>query len=312
MPAYDLDDHVRRTIQRAERARAKPPTKGQLPLFDASELTVGRVLARYDKDGLVVDDEMLFSRAVCLHSIEKAYCARRYAEIVGVSMRRKWQLWWIELFAGPGRLYVRDDGSFLLGSPVEAVSIPQPFHGYVFADLSAPCVESLRRRVSGTNVHVLEGDANGADLLDRVATIVPKKALVVLYADQEGLDLRWETLKFFIDRYPHLDLLLNLPVTGVVRALAAGYDKKAASMLDHPDPSSLIETDGSKGAPVRDWYHRKLAAEGFDQVYSHPVKIHSRNRELYDLLLASRHPLARKFFAAAVGEPVAAVRQAAG
>jgi hypothetical protein len=37
------------------------------------------------------------------------------------------------------------------------------------------------------------------------------------------------------------------------------------------------------------------------------VRIRGRNRELYDLLLASRHPLARRFFAAALGEPVSDV-----
>jgi hypothetical protein len=41
---------------------------------------------------------------------------------------------------------------------------------------------------------------------------------VVLYDDPEGLDLKWETIKFLIDRYPHLVLLLNLPVAGAVRA----------------------------------------------------------------------------------------------
>ena len=192
--------------------------------------------------------ECLFSRAICLHSIEKATAAHRYADIVGLAMARKWRLWWVELFAGPGRLYVRETGEYRAGSPVEAMSIRRPFDGYVFNDLSKPCVESLRRRVSGRSVHLLQGDANSPDVLDQIAAIVPRKrSLVVLYADPEGLDLKFETVKFFIDRYPHLDLLLDLPVEGVVRALSAGYEEKASSFLDHPEPQMLIETSAAKG-----------------------------------------------------------------
>jgi hypothetical protein len=104
---------------------------------------------------------------------------------------------------------------------------------------------------------------------DTIAQLVPKKALVVLYGDQEGLDLRFETVKFFIDRYPRLDLLLNLPTWGTVRAVTAGYDEKAALMLDHAHPYDLIasvDAAAAKGASVLEWYSRRLAAEGFDQI----------------------------------------------
>lgn len=195
-------------------------------------------------------------------------------------------------------------GEFVPGSPVEAMQIRRPFNGYVFADLSEPCAESLRRRVGNSaRADVICGDANSADVLDSIAAIVPKKALVVLYGDQEGLDLRWETVKFFVDRYPHLDLLLNLPTTGVVRALAAGYDTKAAAMLGHSAPQELLEGSASKGASVREWYHRMLAAEGFDKIEGRTIYLRGRRRELYDLLLASRHPLAPRFFNAAVTLP---------
>ena len=147
------------------------------------------------------------------------------------------------------------------------------------------------------NAHVLHGDANSAEL-DRVAAIVPRNALVVLYADPEGLDLEWPTLKHFIDRYKHLDLLLNLPVTGIIRAVAAGCGRRrqASSTLL---PASCLEWP-KKGSLVREWYSRKLEAEGFNEIHGTTVKMVGRNRELYDILLASRHPLAKRFFEAAV------------
>jgi three-Cys-motif partner protein len=296
---YDLDRHICRVLERERRLASEyvPPPADQLSLFAIEPVAVRPTWRYVTPSGLVVDDEELFSRAVSLHSAEKAYCARTYAEIVGTAMGRKWKLWWIELFAGPGRLYVRETGEFVPGSPIEAMLIRRPFDGYVFADLDPACAESLRRRVGdGRSVHVLRGDANGADLLDRIAAIVPKNVLVVIYGDQAGLDLGWPTVQFFIDRYRHLDLLLNLPTEGVVRALAAGYETKAATLLDHPAPRQLIETPGRKGPPVRDWYCRRLSAEGFDQIETRAIQIRGRRRDLYDLLMASRNPLAPKFF----------------
>lgn len=183
---YDLDRHVQRVLERERRLASEyvPPPSEQLSLFHLEPVVV-RPNWRYETPaGLVVDDEGLFSRAVALHSAEKAYCARTYAEIVGTAMRGKWKLWWIELFAGPGRLYIRETGDFAPGSPIEAMTIRRPFSGYVFADLDSACTESLRRRVGErANVHVLRGDANSAETLDAIAAIVPKRALVVLYGD---------------------------------------------------------------------------------------------------------------------------------
>jgi three-Cys-motif partner protein len=299
---YDVDRHVRQVLERQRRRPRVLAPAEQLSLFDVPEVRLRPPpVPQMTADGLVVDEDMLFARRVCLHSATKAIAAREYADIVGTAMGKRWKLWWIELFAGPGKLYVKETGDFVQGSPLEALGIRRPFDGYVFSDLAKPCVESLRRRIGmQPNVHVLEGDANSTDLLDQIASIVPRKnTLVVLYGDPEGLDLNWKTLEFFIDRYKHLDLLLNLPVTGIVRAVAAGYESKAASMLDYGAPRELIEPIGPKGALVRDWYQRRLAAAGFDQIHGMTVKLHGRNRELYDILLASRHPLAKKFFEAA-------------
>lgn len=299
---YDLDEHVSRVLQREASPRRRVEKAEQISLFDVD---VYRPLdderPRRETNGLVVDDDMLFSRVVHLHSAPKAAYARRYADIVGTAMGGKWTLWWIELFAGPGQLFVKETSSFVPGSAIEAMRIRRPFDGYVFADLSEPCAESLRRRIGdNASAHVMCGDANSADVLDAIGGLVPRNALVVLYGDQEGLDLRWGTVKYFIDRYRHLDLLLNLPTSGVVRALAAGYDTKAAAMLDHAQPHELIQGSEAKGASVSEWYRRRLAAEGFDKLEGVTIYLRGRRRELYDLLLASRHALAPRFFQHAI------------
>ena len=173
----------------------------------------------------------------------------------------------------------------------------------MFADLSETCVDNLGKRTAGhKNVHVLQGDANAPELLDRIAAIVPRNALVILYGDPEGLDLELSTIRFFADRYKHLDLLLNFPVTGVVRYLRAGGEVKAVPVLGHPNPAEILRESRSRryGTDVRTWYQRQLRAMGYEHFRVEPVALEEKNVPIYDVLLASRHERAADLFDKAV------------
>ena len=309
-------------MERANRVRPAPYACGMLPegLFDGSQyggkLTkpaslpaeFTEALALDNETTLVHGDDGLLTRKVALHSLDKAHYARYYADIVGRAMQSAYPgpLAWVELFAGPGRLYVKDLDTFKAGSPIEAVNIPKPFSYYVFADLDPRCTNALRGRIEREapgrpNVHVLDGNANGPELQDQIVNIVPKNALVVLYGDPAGLDLNYETLRFFAERYKHLDLLLNFPVPGVVRALRAGHEGKASKVLNHPSPIDLIgPTSGKPGISLRTWFERQLGALGYNQFASQSIKLHAKNVPLYDLMLASREARAKQFFSEAV------------
>jgi len=248
----------------------------------------------------VPGDDGLPARKVALHSLDKAHYARYYADIVGRAMKNAFPgpLAWVELFAGPGRLYVKELEAFKPGSPVEAVGIKSPFDIYVFADLDERCVTALQQRVGERpGVHVLQGNANAADLHDRILELVPRDALFVLYADPSGLHLHFETLRFFADRYKHLDLLLNFPVPGIDRALSAGHEGKASLVLNHPSPVELIGPgSGRPGTSLRQWFERQLGTLGYTEFAAESIKLHAKNVPLYDLMLASRQPRARQFF----------------
>jgi three-Cys-motif partner protein len=276
------------------------------PDAPAGELAEATALDR--ETTLVPGNDNLLARKVALHSLDKAHYAHYYADIVGTGMKTAYggPLAWIELFCGPGRLWVKELQTFRPGSPIETLSIRHPFDYHVFADLDPRCTEALRARIAVAvpdrpNVRVLDGDANSAQLHDRIASIVPKNALTVLYADQAGINLHFDTIRFFADRYKHLDLLLNYPVAGVVRALRAGYEEKASKFLDHDAPSELIgPTSGRPGTSLRDWFAGRLAELGYEHFAAEVVKMHTRNVPLYDLMLASRERRAVEFFHEAV------------
>jgi hypothetical protein len=108
---------------------------------------------------------------------DKAHHVRYYADIVSMAMRTAYPgpLAWVELFAGRGRLRVKDLEQYHPGSPVEAVTgVRQRYDHYVFADLDPLCVEALHYRVGNeAGVHVLQGDANAASLHDQIVALVP-------------------------------------------------------------------------------------------------------------------------------------------
>lgn len=288
---FDDDAAFSGVPKRASKLVLAPPEGDQL------------AFAAGDKS-LVRDDEGLYARLVHRHSARKAYYVGRYCDIVGKAMARQWpERWWIELFAGPGRLLEHETGRFLPGSPVGALNIEVPFTGYIFADLSDICVSCLGARTAGRdNVHVMHGDANDVGLLDAIAGIVPRNALAILYADPEGLDLHLETIRFFTARWPHLDLLLNLPTAGVVRYLRAGREERAVPVLGHTRPAELVQAPQGRhyGPDVRTFFQRQLEGMGYEHFRVEPILLEGRNVPIYDLLLASRHERAAHFFDAAV------------
>lgn len=254
-------------------------------------------------------DDGLPARKVHLHSADKAHHARYYADIVGMAMQSAYPgpLAWVELFAGPGRLWVVEEDRFRAGSAVEALDeVRQRFDYYVFSDKDPECVRSLEARVAGEPfVYVRQGDANSLELWDEIASIVPRNSLLVLYADPQGLDLHFETIQYFAELYKHCDLLLNFPVRGVIRALRAGAEAKAARLLGHERPIDLISKSGKQdwGPSIRDHYERRLRALGYEHFKAEVIRSHSRNSPLYDLMIASRNEKAIEFFREAMKRP---------
>ena len=250
-------------------------------------------------DGLVPDDTGLLARPIKRHSIEKAFKIGRFADTVATAIHGKLPVYWVELFCGPGRLQVVETGEFVDGSPLQALAVRPRFTGYFFADLSAECVTTLRRRTLGEEgVHVYRGDANSEEVLDAVTRAVPREALVIAYLDPQGLDLHLDTVRFLAWRYRRLDLLINLPLNGLLRYLSAPKNEpKAAAVLDHPDPRSFLSGGPRNGArDIRRHYAGQLRALGYLHQTSLAIRTADKKAALYDLIVAGRHPLTVELF----------------
>ncbi|MFN8204494.1 MAG: three-Cys-motif partner protein TcmP [Solirubrobacteraceae bacterium] len=266
---------------------------------------------------LVPDDEDSLSRIIQLHSEDKDHYAYYYADIVSQAMTGKFPaLAWVELFAGPGRLWVEPRNAYVDGSPVRAMKVRKPYDIYVFNDLDQQCVRALEPRVRiRDNVHVLNEDANAQAVADYLIATIPKRSLIVLYGDPAGLHLHFDTLARLAAHFPHLDLLLNFPVKQIIRALRGEAGRaatpgqtspadvrKAAAVLGHTDPMSLISsgTNRTWGPTIRTWFENRLRGISYEHFVTQVISLHAKNVAIYDLMIASRNARAVEFFNEAV------------
>jgi hypothetical protein len=105
----------------------------------------------------------------------------------------------------------------------------------------------------------------------------------MLYADPAGLSFRFDTIRFFAERYDHLDLLINLPLPGFVRALRAGHQNKAGHVLDVDEPLSLIgRTSARTDVTMREYAASRLRVLGYKHFASESIR-NSKNSAIYDL-----------------------------
>jgi three-Cys-motif partner protein len=118
------------------------------------------------KDGLPIRESGRWAE-------EKLYYLGRYLKIFSVGMKNKWagRLYYIDLFAGPGRCRIRDTEREIDGSPLIAL-LGFDFAKYFFFEMDRGCFEALEARVRRraphkyANVVMTCGDCN--EKTDRV------------------------------------------------------------------------------------------------------------------------------------------------
>lgn len=241
-------------------------------------------------------------RLVKPHSAKKAQMVSRDLGTVGRAMNRKWfKVAYLELFCGPGYLYDEGSGEEVPGSPLQALGIASPFDRYVFSDFSDRCCEALSTRLDRLRAElpglpptdVLVGDANDPAHLERVCSLIDPRSLVIAYLDPAKPNLSFTTVRFLAERFRFLDLIINLPFSGIHRSLAAKGVEGPGLMLDHPSPLDLLRPDeGSTADAIRAYYDERLRSLGFEHITRRCVRTEPTNSPLYDIVLASRNPKA--------------------
>jgi three-Cys-motif partner protein len=137
--------------------------------------------------------------------------ATAYSAIL--SKQRRLQHVYIDGFAGAGVHVQKATGEFVVGSPLNALSVVPPFREFFLVDLDGTKVESLRALVGNhRNAHVIHGDCNDVllnDIFPKVQWKDYRRGLCLL--DPYGLSLQWRVIET-AGRMRTIDLFLNFPI----------------------------------------------------------------------------------------------------
>ena len=125
---------------------------------------------------------------------------------------------YIDAFAGAGVHIRRKTGEFILGSPLNALEIDNPFTEYHYIDIDKKKTEFLSELIGDrTDVNIYQEDCNKI-LTEKILPSLPyesyKRALCIL--DPYGLHLHWETIMTAAQQET-TEIFLNFPLMDMNR-----------------------------------------------------------------------------------------------
>ncbi|MCA1593514.1 MAG: three-Cys-motif partner protein TcmP [Acidobacteria bacterium] len=160
---------------------------------------------------------------------------REYAKAYSTILSAQKNLFhlYIDAFAGAGIHVSKTTGTFVAGSPLNALYVEPPFREFHLIDLDGKKLDTLRELVGDRkDVHLYEGDCNEI-LLNQVFPKVKyenfRRGLCLL--DPYGLHLNWEVIET-AGKMKTLDMFLNFPTMDMNRnALWKDPDKADATAV---------------------------------------------------------------------------------
>jgi len=242
----------------------------------------------------------------------KLFYLRRYIDIFTTAMRDKWNLAYVDLFAGPGKCVRRDTGAFLDGSPLIALRTPFPFHSYHFVELNTQCMDALRSRCQtiaiGERVSYYPEDCN--DAVDKIRQSLGPRTLALAFIDPTGLQFRFDSLRRLAEG-PRVDLIVTfMDHLDIRRNLERVYLKRGNKALDQflgtdrwrAPVRSLLAQGQTEAARtrIRDIYLDQLNTIGYPKELTsdaESVRVTSdAEAPLYLMLFAAKHKTGIEFW----------------
>jgi three-Cys-motif partner protein len=252
-------------------------------------------------DGLLVRDSGVWTK-------EKLYYFEHYLHIFSVGMHKKWpdKLYYVDLFAGPGRCLIRETQEEIDGSPL--IALKYDFEKYFFLEADSECYAALKARVKARapeklkKVKLIFGDCN--EQIDEVRPPQPP-SLGLAFVDPTGISqISFDTIQKLTSKRK-IDLLINFPEGMGVRMNLHQYTQKEGTALDNFMGSNRWRQRFQQNLVSFDQACREIANEYLENLRSLgylvvdgsqiPVRT-DRETLLYYLLFASKDPKGNEFW----------------
>jgi len=200
----------------------------------------------------------------------------------------------VDLFAGPGRVRVRNCAQTEMGSSLIALEHDAaPFTRVIMCDLEPDNVRALQARTAGdTRAHVLEGDCN--ERIGDIVNLVPEFGLNLAFFDPFGAKVfHWETIARLAS-VKRMDLLIHFPTLTLKRNLfnetAPEFHRVVTAMLGTESWRTRVRKP-SETAMLIDVLREQLTTLGYEAERVRTLQItNDSGGVLYHLLFASKDP----------------------
>jgi three-Cys-motif partner protein len=216
---------------------------------------------------------------------------------------------YIDLFCGPGRLLVRNTGKYVDGSAVVAWKSSQnnaPFSQLYIADKDPIRRQACASRLRALGAPVVEIEGAADKAVDKVVGQLDPYGFHFAFLDPYSLGaLRLEILQR-LSELKRMDLLIHLSAMDLFRNFERNLSGECAE-FDAFAPgwvsavSKKLPQDDRRRATLEYWRGLIDKMDMDARAELKPVR-NQNNRDLYWLLLVSRHELAKKFWKIVLAE----------
>ena len=235
----------------------------------------------------------------------------QYADTFGTGIKNRFQhRVYIDLYSGAGKAIVEETGELVLGSPLLALSIRDPFTKYILCEQDEELADALRNRCRrehpAANVTVLTGDAGA--LVPAIIRELPEdqNTLSFCFVDPYDLGFDFRTIAALAKRR-RMDFLFLLAAQMDGQRNLLNYlrpeNTKIDRLLDDSDWRARWE-EAKKSTKGFQWFLVERFTEAMNRAgYTRPrpedfykVETSDRGIPLYYLAFYSRHELGYKFW----------------
>ena len=264
-----------------------------------------------DRIALTAQDDGLPHDEVGSWAEDKHALVALYDRLFSTGMKNKWDARiYIDLYAGPGLLRIRDTTKFIWGSPILALSVKDPFDKYIFCESKPESMDALKTRVQkhfgSAKTKFIPGNCD--EQTDQICDAIPKstkdfRVLSFCFIDPYDLSIQFSTVAKIAERF--VDFLVLLALNMDANRNRAYYldpsNTKIDRFLGSADWRRRWEQSTQKHFPrfLAEEYAKQMATLGYLPLPFEKMKqVRSdvRNLPLYHLALFSRHERAYKYW----------------
>ena len=253
-------------------------------------------------DGFSSDDKMPFRQSgVWIEKKHKPLVY--YSEIFNQAMKDKpWdERIYFELFAGPGRCFVRETKKEELGSPLRVLETN--FTKFIFVEINEAAAQALATRIEGhrnaAKVEIWCGDC--VEAIEKIQ--IPPRSLTFTFIDPTRIGHCPFNLIKALAAKTRSDILINIPTgTDIKRNLhtyraQSGANAQLTRYLDSEEWTKIpANTPANFCRGFLGLYETQLQRLGYKFVGKLQQVTTPKNVPLYCLFFASKHPLGEKFW----------------